>query len=440
MLIDKILSFLFGVKKSKLKINQKEQEHVNSGYVNISKREIVDVDKTSLDQALWDKKNNHSELLLEIFNEAKSKSDYEHHNLWAITFNTLDSYSFLFEQHPSFKKSFLFYLIKYIIEENESKYSEKKPPVRFVIELFNLVLKSKLTLNEEDFIKILELVRTPLKYQFSISFTTIFNKLKKFCHNKQISNVLVTYLKTFMKSDGFREVGNYSENDFTSIVERIVLNNSLKSQGEYPVFVLLSDYFGTKVNKHIQSLEVPINSYLSQILNIYNTHSQLNHPNEISSAIENQISQNGILIYRKKIHKMIEIAANFKPKTIRIIGEKIEWNPGYRSYCVYTHMRKENIKIVKGIVLSAAYYNDKKSIQHILKIVERCYTTSDIRRLGSSSRSLGKTCIYVLAHCFEEKGQKELKMLYNQTKLKSIKKQIEKESKVLEQTTGTPLL
>ncbi len=440
MLIDKILSFLFGVKKSKLKINQKEHEHLNSEYVNISKREIVDVDKTSLAPKLSDKKNSHSELFLEIFNEAKSKSDYELHNLWAITFNTLDSYNFLLEQPPSFKKAFLFYLINYIIQENESKYSEEKPPVRFTIELFNLNLKSKLILIEEDFIKILELVRTPLKYQFSISFTTIFNKLKKFCNNKKIGDSLLTYLKTLMKSNDFREVVGFSENDFTSIVERIVLNNSSKSNAKLPTFQLLSDYFGNRVNKYIQCLESPVNSYLSQIFQTYSTENQLNYPQQIHSAIENQISKVGVRVYKKSIQELLEIAANFKPKTIRIIGEKINWNPGYRSYCVYTHMRKENIKILKGLVLSAAYYNEKKSISHIIKIVERCYTTSDITRLGTTSRSLGKICIYVLAHNFEEKGQKKLQELYNLTKFKSIKKQIEQESENLRNKTGTSLL
>ena len=83
------------------------------------------------------------------------------------------------------------------------------------------------------------------------------------------------------------------------------------------------------------------------------------------------------------------------------------------------------------MILSIAIYSNKKSaIPHLIKITKRSFSNANALRLGETSRSLGKLCIYTLIFQYDQKGKEEIKKLYQETTSKGIKNAILEYSKL----------
>ncbi len=87
MIFDKILSFLFGVKKPNFQITERELEKISDE--NRSEVRKINVDTTPLF------KDSFEGLSDSIFKEATDKFKVNRYNYWAPKFTNLNSYKFL---------------------------------------------------------------------------------------------------------------------------------------------------------------------------------------------------------------------------------------------------------------------------------------------------------------------------------------------------------
>ncbi|OED44814.1 hypothetical protein AB832_01785 [Flavobacteriaceae bacterium (ex Bugula neritina AB1)] len=439
MKFNKILDYLFGYRKSGFRITQNEIQILEGEQKRDTEEKfIVDVNTS------FEIEHSFEALLLDIFEEAQEKSDNKIHNLYTVSFNTLESYANLLSKHQDYKRQFLLYLIQELLNRKNNKGNyffkrEDKVPANFKLELCNRILKSKIKLIDKDFIFLINFWKE--SYPFQCSLKSIIKHLKEFSNQDKISDELENTLASFLRSKAITYLYLDEYSDVYSSIQRIVFNNFIEAQKkDFPVFKLLTDYFGNYANQRIKKLGEKSKYYYSQILyKVCNFSNYYRIPEKDDIKINQLIETIGVDRFNKFSYDLLKRAADYKPRLIKF-NRKIAGAILDDTYVFPEPMHKENIRIVGGIVLYAAAYKNFKCIPLIIEIIERSFSTQPEIGFGPTSRAMGKACIQRLAHNFGDKGQEELKQLYKRTKYKSIKTQVEEESKTLFLKTGQSLL
>ncbi|PKV53092.1 hypothetical protein ATE84_5227 [Aquimarina sp. MAR_2010_214] len=435
MKTDKLLSFIFSIKKSNFEITPEELKKITDLESFINQKKILDLD------ILWEDEieNNPKKILLAIFEEAKKKKPQILLGMMLYDYEQLTTFNDLLKRSLEFRLLFLHYHILEIKKENNGNDTFNGVHIRFQLRLLNYLLDKDLPLTEKDFIILFNFWNTVEYYSSHFSLDRIISLLHERSKQKEISKEFYNFLRFFISSNHVKKSEYKEYQKQVANIERILLDHyTIKSDKVSVVFLLLPDHFGVYTNQLIAKLDDAILSPFSKILMVLSKNKGLNTPPQLFYTIEKEFSKIHLNTYKKLVRELLERASNFKPKVKPIYRNTYYRNNFY--FYDYEPMRKENILIIKGLVLSAAFYKDVKSIPFIQLILERSYSSTNAIKLGPTSRALGAICIQVLAHHFDLQGQKLLVDVYHQTKFKLIKKQIEKESKKIFQHTGQPLL
>ncbi|GAA0730875.1 hypothetical protein GCM10009430_42470 [Aquimarina litoralis] len=438
MILDKILSFLFGIKKSKFEITERELEKITDDVDENQEndkheKEIIDVITTPLF------KYSFEELSKTIFEEAKHKFKINRYNYWAPKFTSLDSYIFLSEQQISFKRDFAYWITKEIIWF-ETTPNIAKPPLKtqYLQEILQLLLRSNLHFKENDFEYFMNLW---VQYPTYVSIASLTSRLRKKTKNDTVSKEFYQYLQKFLKTPRFHnEWYNYYKTPRNTI-QRILHLYAKDNDENQPSFLLASDPFADYINKFIRNCDQKEQDAYCHIFKTFEENKQFYNPFKLIVLIQEELNTIGRNAYKIQMLHFIKKASLFKPKMSNLRVEKVTYNTGkeVRYNCQY--IKKENIAILKSIIISLADFKHKKSaIPYLLRITERSFSNANAVRLGQTSQSLGKLCIYTLANHYEETGIQKIKNLYQETTYKQIKQTIEKESKILKEQMGISLI
>ncbi|MFD2562764.1 hypothetical protein [Aquimarina rubra] len=431
MKFDKLLSFIFGVKKSNFQITEQELEKISDKIDD--NEEAINVDTTPLF-------NDSFEGLSDtIFKEATQKFKVNRYNYWAPKYTSLDSYHFLSEQEVTFKKDFTYWIVNQIIKFYTKKnISPGNQRIQYLHEVLNLLLRSNLDFKEEDFMHFIGFWEKSPGY---ITLGSLTSRLRQKVTNDGISDDLYHYLKKVLKHPNFHnEFYNYYKTPRNTI-QRILHLYAKDNSEHQPSFLLISDPFADYINKYLINLNQKEQNAYCEILKTFETNKNFDNPFKLSVLIQKRIEDIGENAYKKQVLDFIKKASLFKPKMSNLRVEKVTYNTGYEVRYNCQYIKKENIAVLKSIILSIANVKNKKSaIPYLIKITERSFSNANAIRLGETSQSLGKLCIFTLAHHYEKKGKQELKNLYQETKYKSIKKQIAIEAEKLQKLKGITLL
>ncbi|WP_378178312.1 hypothetical protein [Aquimarina sp. SS2-1] len=208
-----------------------------------------------------------------------------------------------------------------------------------------------------------------------------------------------------------------------------------------PPFLLVSDPFADYINKYLRNLNQKEQNAYCEILKTFETNKEFYNPFKLSVVIKKHIEDIGENAYKKQVVDFIKKASLFKPKMSNLRVERVTYNTGYEVQYNCQYIRKENIAVLKSMILSIAIFNNKKSvIPYLIKIIGRSFSNANALRLGETSQSLGKLCIYTLAYQYDDTGKEALKKLYQETSYKGIKNNILKYSKLQEEHGGKPLV
>ncbi|WP_108805201.1 hypothetical protein [Aquimarina sp. Aq107] len=430
--INKILSF-FGLKKP-LQITEEELVHINSDTLTDEKRivEIIDLDSINTDISQIE------ELLFDIYEEAKMISNYEDNDLYKIGFNSLEHYKKLITSHPEIKKQFFYFITPEISQKDRSKrirFIETKSeiPENFKRALGQLVLNSKMRLNNTDFTHFFQLWKNTYPYYYPLR--PLLRQLQKYSTDHKISPELNTCLHSFLRSKSIQYLPIKEYMEAKSTIHRIILENSKISlvPSAY-VFQLLPDSFGTHVNKLLSGMNEKYQHNFSKILKILCHTIDQNTLQQINTYIDNT-DENKFDVF---LYNIIRKSSYLKLRSVTLRNKV--YNSKDDIYGTYEQVYIENIDIIKGLVSLAGIRKHQKCVKFITTILERCFGVTLGTNYGTTSRSLGIICIQTLANKFDIEGKNELRKLYQKTSFKLIKKQIEKESKILEETNGESLL
>ncbi|WP_298309860.1 hypothetical protein [uncultured Aquimarina sp.] len=421
MIYDKILSFLFGVKNSEFKITERELE-------KISRKSYDDEDKINVDTTpLF--KDSFEELSDTIFKEATDKFKINRYDYWAPKFTSLDSYKFLSEQQTSFKRDFVYWITDEIIKlETIPEVSRNRLKNQYLQEILNLILRSNLHFKEKDYKYFMTFW---VEYPTYITIGSITSRLRQKSKKEGISEEFYHYLKKFLKSPRFNNhFYSYYKTPRNTIQRILHLYAQDKDQNQ-PSFLLVSDPFADYINKFLKNSAQKEQNAYCQLLEAFEANKEFYNPFKLLTIAQKHIDDIGEHAYKKQILDFIKKASLFKPKMSDLRVEKVTYNTGYEVRYNCQYIRKENITILKSMILSIATFNNKKSaIPYLLKIINRSFSNANALRLGETSRSLGKLCIYTLAFQYDKEGKEELRKLYQETTYKGIKSTILKYSKL----------
>lgn len=430
--IRKILSF-FKIKKP-FKISEEELVQINSDTLTEERGiiEIIDLDVINTDISQVE------ELLFDIYEEAKMNSNYEDNDLYKIGFNSLEYYKKLITSHPEIKKQFFYFISRDISKKERSRRKKNietslEVPENFKLALCQQVLNSKIRLSNTDFTHFFNLWKNTYPYYYPIR--PLLRQLQKHASNYKISPELNTCLHSFIRSKSIQYLPIKEYMEAKSIIHRIILENSKISlvPSSY-VFQLLPDPFGTHVNKLISGMNEKYQHNFSKILKLLCHRINQTTVAQIDTCISN-IDEDK---FDSFLYGIIRKAAYLRLRSVTLRNRV--YNSKDNIYGAYEQIYIENINLIKGLMFIASTRENQKHIQLITIILERCFSVTLGSNYGATSRSLGIVCIKTLAYKFDIEGKNKLRELYQKTNFKLIKKQIEKESKILEETIGVSLL
>jgi len=442
MNLDKLLAKLFDTKEREFKLTQEEKELLSQGTAIPDKTPVIDVDGFFVSN----QQNPYEELLTNLFLEAKKFALLGDDDAHIISITELTSYDVFHNLSKSEKKEFLHYLAL----KKELPNKEYTIPDSYKMMMATRLLGTKLSLTNEELIhiinfwcvidsstislgivfdqiysedKLMIFLNFWSKYKTTyISEKNIINRIHKCIKDNTVSSNFYKFLEKLLVTTKI----NHEEYRYCSYlsngIERILNNHySEYIHGNSSLFLLLPDYLGKKVNREILTLEEPSRTAFSKVLYTF-SNATFTTPKDAFDAIE---TFSNAIYYKSKVKSI--------PITYMSYGKRFILD--------YKPMPKENISIISGMLLLASYFKINSCLPLIPVIIERSYARIGKKRgYGKGSRALGIIAIETLANSFTKKGQVMLLELYNDTKSKSIKKQIELESQKREETIGVPLV
>ncbi|WP_299434308.1 hypothetical protein [uncultured Aquimarina sp.] len=462
MNLDKLLSKIFGIEEQKFEFTQKEKDLLSEENPAPRETSIINVDNFSIS----DTYNPYEELLSDLFQEAKNFSLLEDQKVYVINIKELISYEVFSNLTKVEKKEFLHYLIS----KEEWTNNNSKVPENYRAMLANYLLRTTLPLTNKELIVIIKLwsnekvfntsptnlfnqIHTERELMIFFDFwgkntlpytpeKTIVNRINKCVQKKSVSSDFYISLKALLWSRKIR----YEEYRYCSYIsnaiERILINYRAQLLNDHlPLFLVLPDHFGNRVNTKIIGLKNPYRTAFSKLLHTFSnsTTVPISTPKHTYDSVHELIPVIGKKMVSTLIFDTLQNAIQYKSKVKSIPVTYIYY--GKRFKVDYKPLPKENISIISGLMLLSSYLKIDSCLSVIPVIIERAYARVGKKRgYGKGSRVLGIVGIQILACFSEKKGQTMLLQLYNETKSKSIKKQIEEESENLKNKTGTSLL
>ncbi|AXT52700.1 hypothetical protein D1818_18410 [Aquimarina sp. BL5] len=433
MNLDKLLSKIFGIKKQKFEFTQKEKDILSQEKSIPHETSAMNVDDAfnmDSDQIAGNKRAAFEELIIEIYEEAKLKSDLETYNLWAEDFDSLECYKILIVKPRQEQKEFILFLLNRIVDQERNL---KKIPNRFKSEIINRLLRFLLSFSEDEIQFLINFcIRDDSKFGHLISLKLIINQLKTYAPRQQFSKSFLRFLKSFLTSRALTSTAFESYTNQITILQRIIQNNSgiYKNNGE-PLYLLISDHFGGFVNKKILELEVDQKEGLSEIAHKFSNYSNTNSPESYFNIIKFLIPTVRLKELEIYCKIFVERAVFFKPK-VRSVYARTDYRGNFYYY-KYQPISKENLMVLRGFVFLVAHFKLETCLHLFHKLIERSYSKTNGVALGNGHKLVGEPSIHILMHYFENKGRKILLELYHDTKFKSIKSQIKKEAAKLKE-------
>ncbi|MBW1297325.1 hypothetical protein [Aquimarina litoralis] len=460
MNLDKLLSKIFKVKKSKLELTEKEKELLSQDKLISYETSVIHVDGYSIRETY----NQYEELLFDLFREAKNFSLLDDHSVCTVNIKELTSYEIFSNLSKEEKKEFLHYLIS---KEKREK-NKVKVPENYRAMLADHLLKTKLPFKKEELYTLIKhwsedkffyisssnifnQVHTEIELMIFLDFwgkkklpyiseKSIINRINKCVKNNLASSDFYIFLKKLLYSKKIRYEEYRYSSYLSNAIERVLIDNYGKSINDSsPLFLLLPDHFGKKVNAEIIALENSYRTDFSKLLYNLGQSSKTLTPKNVYDNVHSFMTALGTEKIKVLISTIIKSATHCKSKVKSIPVTYLYY--GKRFIVDHKPMPAESISIISGVLLLASYLKLNSCIPLIPIIIERSYARMGKNRgYGTGSRTLGVLGIRLLAQFFEKKGQTILVELYNTTKSKNIKKQIEKESKILKEQLGISLI
>lgn len=460
MNLDKLLSKIFKVKKSNLVLTEKEKEILSREKLISYEKSVINVDGYSITETY----NQYEELLSDLFREAKKFSLLDDQSAHIINIRELASYEIFSSLSKDEKKAFLHYLIS----EEEREKNKVNVPENYKAMVANYLLNKKLSLSKKELYTIIKLwsedvhfnitpnslfnqIHTEDELMIFLDFwgkdklpytpeKSIINRINKCIKNNLVSSDFYSFLKTLLYSKKIRNTEYQYSSYISNAIERIVTDYDAKLLNDNTLlFLVLPDHFGKKVNAEIIALDNPQRNNFSKLLNNFSQSSKISAPQEAYDNVSSLIVSIGREKTKSLIFTILKSATNYKSKVKSIPVTYLYY--GKRFIVNHKPMPSESISIISGLILLSAYLKLNSCIPLISFIIERSYARIGKNRgYGTGSRALGIVGIRTLVHFSEKKGQTTIKELYNTTKSKNIKKQIEKESKILKEQKGISLI
>ncbi|WP_378178309.1 hypothetical protein [Aquimarina sp. SS2-1] len=216
-MLDKLISYILGVKKSNFQISEKELEKISAK--SLDENNNIDVDTTVLF------KDSFESLSETIFTEATQKYKVNRYNYWAPKYSSLDSYKFLSEQKTSFKRDFAYWIVDKLVNFiKHHRMLQKDLEGHYLQEILRLLLQSNLHFKEKDFIYFMNFWKD---YPAYITLGSLTSRLRQKAQKKGISDEMYEYLKKFLKHPRFHnEFYNYYKTPRNTL-QKILHNHSV---------------------------------------------------------------------------------------------------------------------------------------------------------------------------------------------------------------------
>jgi len=433
-----LLNKIFGLKGSDYTLTKEETNIIEKEKLLSEDSTAVDVDAIKID--IDDLANNnedssYQELINSIYLEAKSTSDLEDYNLWAVDFNALASYKNLKARSRQEQKEFILFILNNIIDQENNSGSITKIPTRLIFEIINKLLRFQLSFKENEIWFLMAFCNGDHgTFGHWLSIKLVINKLKKYASKKRLSKGFIRFLRSFLSSSALNSTSFDSYTAQIGIIQRVLQNNAgYYKQNNAPLYLLIPDHFGNFVNKKIVVLETAQKEALSELVHKFSDYPNTDSSESYYSMIKFLVPIIGQQELKSYCTTFVERAAFFKPK-VRTVYSRTDYRGNFYYY-QYEPISKENLTVLRGFVFLVAYFKLKTCLVLLHKLIERSYSKADGFALGNGHKLVGESCIHILMHYFEDKGRKILLELYQETKLKSIKSRIKKEAKTLKINT-----
>ena len=301
-------------------------------------------------------------------------------------FTGLPTYEIIQKKDVVFKTQLMLWLWNKVLTPFTGVWYSKAWQAKTVHEaLLNIMLRSTLSLSEEDIMYCLDTQKKEISFLLPMG---LFIKQLKNHHAKQpFSEKMDAKLQQFhSKIQNYQPFKKYTPELQELLVEQ---SNEMK--------VILADNkddFGMKFNEYITNLSPIERKSMYQFLGLFKTANGAKPSNKFLKETEKNYSQIGEKRYLEIISDWLLLVKNLKPKI-----ETHESNYGGNPY-TWTNsefLQEVNSSIAKGIVWSLLPFAEKdpKLISLLTDVAEKCY--QKLPGKGPAAAGVGNACIYVLA-------------------------------------------
>ncbi|MCK5830693.1 MAG: DUF4132 domain-containing protein [Methylococcales bacterium] len=282
--------------------------------------------------------------------------------------------------------------------------------------LFALLMQTKLEFSEDEmrtlfknFIKNQGIESSKISFtDWPIGFSA--NQFVKFMKVNEPSDEFIKQMEVFLENKGFQKERLYSGMDVGKARDKMRQSIMLQSGGEITVPPYLAD--------ETDAFGIALSTFLKQqkTSDLTHWHSILHHSATAKGAKpkKNWLEQVNSIIgeltakkYKSDVQNLLESAAKVEIKVETISG-KYDAGSQYEytnSYC----LREKNRNVLKGLVWTLIRFYDKKTLQVIARLTEKCF--QKMPGVGPAAAGLGNACIYVLAQSKGMEGISHLSRL-----------------------------
>lgn len=351
-------------------------------------------------------------LLLEIYDEAKLKTDITSFNSTVINFKELDEYNSFLKEDSETKVQFLYFLIKMI---KTPLLETSNIDERFKAKLFGSILETKLIITNKNMIDFFLFWNKQEFFCLWVPERIIIQKVKQLAKDKRINNELIKILERYVFR--YSRLSSYENEVYLRVI------TDYKYRKETIPFFLIPDNFGKNTNKVLLNSEEEQAILLSNILELLSLKKKTKSQEE---KLEQALKEIDGDFFLHTCINLLEFSANFKPKMVMIFFWQ-SWKKKKILLKEYLGMCNENLTIVFELVkiLQQKELINKIPIEIITTIAKRSYTVKQEFRLSSGATKLGDLSIEILVSNFESKGKLKLKEIYNEVPYKKVKKKID---------------
>lgn len=280
----------------------------------------------------------------------------------------------------------------------------------------NHLLKTKLEMNDEDYVLVLESFMRYKPYGHSDDImqwpvTIVVSKIEKYLHDRKPSADLITALNRLEKKV---DTGHYYDQKARAkLVERIkaiVFAGENDADTIRPVLFPAKDQFATYANDALQRMPQAQQPYWYQLM----AHTQKASGGSPTKKFLDQ---------GKDLFKELG-ADNFK----QVVNDWLQFITAMKEIEINTYtiefIATANTDMVKGLIWLCSHFHDKTTLFNLAALAERSYRK--VPGKGPLAPSIGNACVYALANSKGLDGVGHLSRLRLRIKQNSTQNLIEK--------------